>query len=49
MKTLCKLKLKPKDELGRELRALLLPPKYYCRKCLRCAAEKNALCRPEKL
>jgi len=49
MKTLCKLKPKGHDPLDPEIRRILLDPKYYCRKCLRSAHEKKALCKPEKL
>lgn len=49
MKTLCKLRTKPDGTLGKEIKQLLVAPKFYCRKCLRAAADKGALCKPEKL
>jgi len=49
MKSLCKIKTKGHDALDPAVRSLLLEPKYYCHKCLRAAAEKKALCKPEKL
>ncbi|WP_345986632.1 hypothetical protein WCX49_05780 [Sulfurimonas sp. HSL-1656] len=49
MKTLCKIRLGPDEKPDKSLRKLLASPKYYCRKCLRAAAEKGALCKPEKL
>jgi hypothetical protein len=49
MKTLCKISTKPPGELDEAIRTLLLKPKYYCKKCLRAAAKKQALCKPEKL
>ncbi|WP_345971333.1 hypothetical protein WCX72_05600 [Sulfurimonas sp. HSL1-6] len=49
MKTLCKIRLPEGEKPDKALRKLLSSPKYYCKKCLRSAAEKGALCKPEKL
>ncbi|MHC3994351.1 hypothetical protein ACXWTF_05940 [Thiomicrolovo sp. ZZH C-3] len=49
MKTLCKIRLAPNETPDKALKKLLGSSKYYCRKCLRTAAEKGALCKPEKL
>ena len=49
MKTLCKIRKKEYETLLPVIKGIVRVPKYLCRKCLRAAAEKSALCKPEKL
>jgi hypothetical protein len=49
MKTLCKIKKQEYDKFYPVVRSLVMAPKFICRKCLRVASDKKALCKPEKL
>lgn len=49
MKTLCKIKKQEYEQCLPMVRNIVRAPKYLCRKCLRAASEKKALCKAEKL
>ena len=48
-RTLCEYKKEEiKDNLD-EVKKIVLPATYICRKCARVAADKDNLCKPEKI
>ena len=48
-RTLCEYKKDEiKDELD-ELKKIVVPAKYICKKCARVASDEEYLCKPEKI
>lgn len=49
MKTLCKIRPKEYEAMMPQIKSIVSAPKYLCKKCLRVASEKGALCKAIKL
>ena len=48
-KTLCEWEKKEIEKKSTELVKIIANAKYYCKKCVRTANDKNVLCKPKKL
>jgi hypothetical protein len=48
-KTLCDWTRKDIEKRAGELERLLSEPRFYCRKCARCACVGKVLCKPRRL
>lgn len=47
--SICKWSKDEFEDRRKTFSDIVLPPKYYCRKCGRVAAKKKWLCKPESL